>query len=58
MDVKELEFFKKQISSYIDKAYSGGVGISMFIDLTKQAIINNMNTKGIDVFFDGGFDDA
>ena len=41
MDVKELEFFKKQISSYIDKAYSGGVGISMFIDETKQAIINN-----------------
>ena len=58
MDVKELEFFKKQISSYIDKAYSGGVGISMFIDLTKQAIINNMNTSGIEVLFDGGFDDA
>ena len=58
MDVKELDFFKKQIESYIDKAYGGGVGISMFLDETKQAIINNMNTKGIDVLFDGGFDDA
>ena len=58
MDVKELYFFKKQISSYIDKAYTGGVGISMFLDLTKQAIIKNINTSGIEVLFDGGFDDA
>ena len=58
MDVKELDFFKKQIESYIDKAYCGGVGISMFIDETKQAIIKNMNTSGIEVLFDGGFDNA
>ena len=58
MDVKELDFFKKQIESYIDKAFGGGVGISMFLDETKQAIINNMNTKGIEVFFDGGFINA
>lgn len=58
MDVKELEFFKKQIESYINKAYCGGVGISMFLDEAKQAIINNMNTKGIEVIFDGGFIDA
>ena len=55
--MEELEYFKKTISSSIDRVYDGGVVLLGFIDQTKQKIIENMIPKnsGIGVCFDGGF---
>ena len=58
MEARDVEFFKKQIEALINKARFGSVSTTMFLDLTKQAIINNLNTKEVDVLFNGGFIDA
>lgn len=55
MDTKELDFFKKQIESYINKARMGSVVVTTFLDETQQAIINTFYTEDIDVIYDGGF---
>ena len=58
--MEELEYFKKTISSSIDRAFDGGVVLLGFIDETKQKIIENMIPKnsGIEVVFDGGFSNS
>jgi len=58
--MEELEYFKKMISSSIDRAFDGGVVLLGFIDETKQKIIENMIPKnsGIEVVFDGGFSNS
>lgn len=55
MEVKELEFFKRQVESNIIKARSGIVVLMPFLDETKQSIITNYKIKDIDIIFKGGF---
>lgn len=55
METVELEFYKKQINSNINRALANNIVITNFIDEAKQAIIMTLNKGTVDVIFDGGF---
>lgn len=58
MEIKDIDFFKKQMESLINKARFGSVSLTTFLDEAKQAILLGMNTSGIDLSFNGGFINA
>lgn len=58
MDTRELDFFKKQIDSYILKASTGTVILTSFLDETKQAYLMQHKRIDIVIHLDGGFDSA
>lgn len=55
--MEELELFKNRISSYIDKAYTGGVSLLMFLDEAKLGILNQEIKKNptLNISYYGGF---
>ena len=58
METRELDFFKKQINSLAEKALSGRVSLTNFLDETKQALIINSHFKDITIVFESGFIDG
>lgn len=54
--MEELELFRKRVSSYIDKAFQGGVSLTMFLDEVKLEIIKREveKAKSINLYTFGG----
>lgn len=55
MGNSELDFFKHQMESNIKKASVGGVILTSFLDETKQAMLQMIASKEVEVCLDGGF---
>lgn len=55
--MEELELFKKKADSYIEKAYDGGVSLSMFLDEPGLAVLEERLRKhpALEARHEGGF---
>ncbi len=54
--MEELEIFKKRVSTYIEKAYTGNVSLLMFLDEAKIGILNHLiKHQSFKIHYYGGF---
>ena len=57
--MEDLELFRKKVSSYIDKAYAGGVSLLGFLDDAKIGIIEEIIKKeSVEASYFGGFNNS